>query len=93
MEKVIIILKKIYGYGITIALFGGGITLIGFIVAMFIGGETATAICEFIYKKFFTWLFIGSNIVVLLGLAAMYLSKEKSMTLEKREKKKDKSKE
>lgn len=92
MEKVITILKKIYGYGITIALFGGGLTLLGFIAAMFIGGETATAICEFIYKKLFTWLFVGSNIVVLLGLVAMYLSKEKSMTLEKRKKKRDKSK-
>ena len=82
MKKVADILKKIYGYGIVIALFVGGLTVFGYLAAMFIGGETAEAICVFIYKKFFLWLIIGADIIVLLGLVAMYLSKEKSMTLE-----------
>ena len=82
MNKVADILKKIYGYGIMIALFAGGATVFGYIAAMFIGGETATAICTFIYKKLFLWLIIGADVIVLLGLAALYLSKEKSMTLQ-----------
>ena len=44
-------LKTIYGYGIMISLFMGGLTFLGYLVALFIGGEVATAICIFIYKK------------------------------------------
>ena len=87
MNKIADILKKIYGYGIVIALFGGGATVFGFIAAMCIGGEAATAICSFIYEKIFLWLIIGADIIVLMGLAAMYLSKEKSMTLQTEKKK------
>ena len=83
MQKITKILKKIYGYGILAALFLGGATVIGYIVAMFIGGDTATAICTFIYKALFKWLIIGADIIVLIGLVSMYLSKEKSMNLEK----------
>ena len=87
MKKVADILKKIYGYGIVVALFAGGATVLGYIAAMIIGGETATAICTFIYKQLFLWMIIGADIIVLLGLVAMYLSKEKSMTLETGKKK------
>ena len=83
MQRIAKILKKIYGYGILAALFLGGTTVAGYIVAMFIGGDTATAICTFIYKTLFKWLIIGADIVVLIGLVSMYLSKEKSMHLEK----------
>lgn len=87
MKKVADILKKIYGYGIVAALFGGGATVLGFLAALIIGGDTATAICVFIYKKLFLWMIIGADVIVLLGLVAMYLSKEKSMTLNKKKKK------
>ena len=86
MKKIADILKKIYGYGIVIALFLGGATVFGYIAAMFIGGATAEAICVFIYKKFFLWLIIGADTIVLLGLVAMYLSNEKAMTLERKKK-------
>lgn len=86
MNKLADILKKIYGYGMVIALLGGGATVLGYMAALLIGGETATAICAFIYKKLFLWLIIGTDIIVLIGLAAMYLAKEKSMTLETKKK-------
>ncbi len=89
MKKAGEFLKKIYGYGIVAALFIGGFTVVGYIAAMFIGGDTATAICTFIYKKLFLWLIIGADIVVLLGLVSMYLTKEKSMNLDKKKSKKD----
>lgn len=88
MEKVTKVLKKIYGYGIVIALFASALTVLGYLAALFIGGEVATAICVFIYKKLFVSLIIAGDIIVLLGVLAMYLSKEKAMILEK--KKKDK---
>ena len=43
-------MKTIFGYGIMICLFAGGLTFFGYLAALFIGGETATAICVFIYK-------------------------------------------
>lgn len=87
MKKVADVLKKIYGYGIVVALFAGGATVFGYIAAMIIGGEAATTICTFLYKKVFLWLIISADIIVLLGLVAMYLSKEKSMTLQTGKKK------
>ncbi|MBO2517898.1 MAG: hypothetical protein CW338_11635 [Clostridiales bacterium] len=88
IEKTARVLKKIYGYGILAALFIGGATVVGYIAAMIIGGDTATAICTFIYKTLFKWLILGADVIVLIGLLAMYLSKETSMTLDKSRKKK-----
>ena len=51
MKKVSAVLKKIFGYGILICLFGGGFTFFGYAAALIIGGETATAICVFLYKQ------------------------------------------
>ncbi len=82
MKKFSEILKTVYGYGIMICLFAGGISVIGYIAALIIGGETATAICTFIYKKYFLWLIIGASGIVLLGLLAMYLSGESAMKWE-----------
>lgn len=86
------VIKKIYGYGIAISLILGGLTVLAYIAALIIGGDTAALICDFIYNKFFHYLIIVSNIIVLLGLLAMYLSGEKSMTLDKEKRKKPEKK-
>ena len=49
-KKISAVLKTIFGYGIMICLFAGGLTFFGYLAALIIGGETATAICVFIYK-------------------------------------------
>lgn len=81
VKKLIQIIDVIYGWGILIALFVGGLTFFGFLAAFFIGGETATEICTFIHKTIFKWLIYGGNIIVLLGLLNMYLKKQKSLTI------------
>lgn len=81
MKTLTKILDKIYGYGIMICLFVGGLMFLGFVAAFIIGGETATNICVFIQKKIFSWLIYGGNIIVVLGLLNMYLKKQKSLTL------------
>lgn len=81
LKKLVAILTKIYSYGILLCLFAGGLTVLGFIAAFIIGGDTATAICVFIQKKVFGILIYGSNIVVCLGLLTMYLKKQKSLTV------------
>ena len=48
-KKIAEILRTVFGYGIMICLFVGGFTFFGYLAALFIGGETATIICAFIY--------------------------------------------
>lgn len=87
-KKLSDIIKVIFGYGIMISLFAGGLTFFGFVVALIIGGDTATAICVAIQKEIFPIIIYLSVIMVLLGLVAMYLAGEKALTPEKKEAKK-----
>ena len=79
-KKLSAVLKTVFGYGIMICLFAGGFTFFGYMAALVIGGETATAICVFIYKTIIPWVIKVSNIMILLGLAAMYLNGEMALT-------------
>ncbi len=87
-KKLSAVLKTIFGYGIMISLFAGGLTFFGYLAAVIIGGETATAICTFIYKSIIPVIIYFSVIMVLIGLVAMYLNGEKALTPEKKDNKK-----
>ena len=78
------VLKTIFGYGIMLCLFAGGLTFFGYLAALFIGGETAAAICTFIYKTLIPYIIKASTIMVLLGLVAMYLNGEMALTSNKK---------
>lgn len=80
LKRISDICKLIFGYGIMIVLFAGGLTFFGYLAALFIGGETATAICAFLYKKLTTWIIYASTILILFGLVTMYLAGEKALT-------------
>ena len=82
------ILRTIFGYGIMISLFAGGLTFFGYLAAIIIGGDVATAICTVIYKNIIPVIIYLSVIMVLLGLVSMYLNGEKAPTPEKKEAKK-----
>ncbi len=90
MKKVNEIIKKIFGICILISLFAGGLSLIGYIAALCIGGEIATAICAFIFKQYFPWLIRITSVVIGIGLISMYLSGEAALTM--KTKKSDKKK-
>ena len=83
-KKLSNVLKTIFGYGIMITLFAGGLTFFGYVVALIIGGSTATAICTVIYKDIVPIIIYTSVIMVLLGLVAMYLAGEVALTPEKK---------
>ena len=89
-KKVSNVCKLIFGYGIMITLFAGGLTFFGYLAAMIIGGETATAICVFIYKKIFPIIIYASTCLVLFGLVSMYLGGETALTTDKKKKKVEK---
>ena len=84
MKKFTDVLKMIFGYGIMIVLFAGGLTFFVYIAALIIGGDTATAICTWIYKKFIPVVIYASTILILFGLLTMYLAGEKALTPEKK---------
>ncbi len=84
IKKIAAVLRIIFGYGIIICLFGGGLTFFGYLAALIIGGETATEICVFLYKTFFPIIIKTSTILVLLGMLTMYLSGEKALTSNKK---------
>lgn len=80
MKKITDVLKLIFGYGIMITLFLGGLTFFGYVVALIIGGDTATAICTWIYKSFLPVVIYATTILILFGLVTMYLAGEKALT-------------
>lgn len=83
MKRVAAVLKTIFGYGIMICLFAGGATFFGYVAALIIGGETAAAICTFIYKTIIPVIVYVSTCLVLMGLVAMYLNGEMALTAKK----------
>ena len=83
-KKVASVFKIIFGYGIMICLFAGGLTFFGYVGALVIGGETASAICVFLYKTLIPIIIKTSTILVLFGLLTMYLSGEKALTASKK---------
>lgn len=83
LKKISWILDYVYGWGIFICLFGGGIMFLGYVVAFIVGGELAATICSVIYKEIYMYLIYGGNVIVLFGLINMYLKKQKSLIMEK----------
>ena len=86
-KKISNVMKTIFGYGIMICLFVGGLTFFGYLAALIIGGETAAAICVFIYKTIIPIIIKASTILVLFGLVAMYFAGEMELTAKNSKKK------
>lgn len=87
LSKISKVLRVVFGYGIMIVLFVGGLTFFGYVAALIVGGDTAAVICEFIYKTIIPIVIKSSTVLVLLGLVAMYLNGEVALTAEKKKKK------
>ena len=85
-EKTAKVLSYVYAIGISIALFVGALSLLGYLVAIIIGGDTATAICTFIYKEIYPKIIYLSSCSVLIGLVKMYVAGEKSLVPPKKKK-------
>ena len=84
LKKISEVLKTIFGYGIMICLFAGGLTFFGYVAALIIGGNTAATICFVIYKQIIPIIVYATSVLVLLGLLAMYLNGEMELTARKK---------
>lgn len=87
MKKFTEICKLIFGYGIMIVLFAGGLTFFAYLVALIIGGDTAALICDVTYNQVVPVIVKASTILILFGLVCMYMSGEKSLTPSEKKKK------
>lgn len=81
LNKTIGICRLIFGYGIMLTLFAGGLTFFAYLVALVIGGDTATAICTFTYKQFIPVIVYITTCLILFGLVIMYFAGEKALTV------------
>ncbi len=79
LKKISDVFKIIFGYGIMIVLFAGGLTFFGYVAALIIGGKTATDICTWIYKSFVPVMIYTTTILILFGLLTMYMAGEKAL--------------
>jgi len=84
LKKISNVLSTVFGYGIMLSLFVGGLTFFGYLDALFIGGDMATEICTLLYKTVLPIVIKTSTIMVLLGLVIMYLNGEVALTSNKK---------
>ena len=81
MKKISSILLTFFSVGVLAGLFSGTAAFIGYVVALLIGGQTATQICVFIYTEFYPVVIQVCSVSVGLGVAGMYLNKMKPLSL------------
>ena len=89
LKKPVSICKTIFGYGIMVSLFVGGLTFVGYLIAIIVGGETATTICAFMKSYVIPFVTYLGTVMVLFGLILMYLSGETALSASKKKKDKD----
>ena len=83
MKKISDVLLKIFAYGILACLFAGGMSLAGYLIAMVIGGESATALCAWVFKTYLPWIIKASSVFTGIGLLGMYLSGQTALSVNK----------
>ena len=87
-HKIAGVLKVIFGWGVLVSLFAGGLTFFGYLVAVIVGGGEGglgSEICRVISKEITPIITYISTVCVLLGLLTMYLSGEQALTVGKKE--------
>lgn len=72
-HKISSVLEKIVGIAFGVCLFAGALGFIGYMVALCIGGEQATALCTWIYKSYYPVLIKIGTIATLATFLMIYL--------------------
>lgn len=83
-QKLAGIFDTIFGWGIYLCLIAGGLAFFGFLISIIIGGgedSAAQELAVFLHKQYFPVVIKCASITIGLGLAAMYLKKEKALSL------------
>lgn len=80
MKKVSDILLYIFAVGVIACLFAGALSLLGYVVALIIGGEAATSLCLFVFKTYLPWVIKATSVITGIGLVGMYFSEQKALS-------------
>jgi len=83
-KKLAEITSVLFGWGVYIGLFAGGLAALGYAIALIIGGgpgEAGYALARFIQRTYFPFLVRIVSVSVMLGLVSMYLSGQKALTM------------
>ncbi len=67
------VLEWIVGSAFGVCLFVGGLGFIGYVIAFCVGGESATALCTWLYKSFYPILIKIGTISTLITFVMLYL--------------------
>lgn len=81
MKKASEILLKVFAVGIILCLFAGFLSLVGYVIALFMGGPEATELCALVFKTYLPWVIRFTTIFVGIGLLGMYLGGKKALTV------------
>ena len=84
MKKAAEITSKIFGWGVTLCLFAGGLAAIGYIIALILGGGEGGAgftLARFIQQKYFPIVIRIVSAAIMVGLVSMYLSGQQALSL------------
>ncbi len=73
-HKIASVLDVLIGISFFICLFGGALGFLGYAAAFIVGGETATAMCTWIYKTFYVFLIKLGTITTLVTFLKIYLN-------------------
>ena len=80
-SKIASVLQSLIGISLAICLFGGGLGFIGYVIALCVGGDMATEICQWIYKSYYgfiiklsTWTTVATFILVYIKGDAQWVN-------------------
>lgn len=80
-NKIANVCNCIFSWGMVLAMFAAFALFLSFVVAFFVGEDTAALITTFMYKTVLQKMYILSVVVSLIGLIGMYLRGEKAMMM------------
>lgn len=86
-QKILLVLRTLFGCSTAITLLGGGLTVLTYVVALIVGGDLAAKICEVTYKEVWPVIIMIANITIVLGLIAMYINGDKALSPSEKKKK------
>ena len=86
-QRVLPVLRALFGCSVAVTLLGGGLTMLCYVVALIVGGDLAAKICEVTYKQIWPIIIKVTNITIVLGLLAMYINGDKALSPSEKKKK------
>ncbi len=90
MKKIGNILLYMFSAGVLICLLAGALSLVGYIAALCIGGESATNMCVFIHKEYFPIVIRFTSVFAGIGLLGMCFNNISALTVKSDGNKEDK---